>query len=118
MKYENHTMNIIQQELGKRLHVKEVASLFGVDTRFVRLHYAELGGIRLGDRIYIFFEKEVINAVQRQIKHKESVDRSSKDKREEDQTPLSDKKGGYRMGDNAKEKIGSQTIRDPYNITS
>lgn len=95
-------MDIIRKELGKRLTVKEVASVFGVDARFVRQHYEELGGMRLGDRIYIFFEKEVINAIQRQIKHKDTVDRSSKDQRKEDQTPLPDSQGGHRVGNQRK----------------
>ena len=91
-------MDIIRQELGKRLTVKEVASLFGVDSRFVRQHYAELGGMRLGNRIYIFFEKEVINAIQRQNKHESAVDRTGEDQRPENKTPLFDTKGGGRVG--------------------
>lgn len=55
-------MDIIKEELGKRLSVQEVATIFGVDERLVRQHYNELSGMRLGSRVYIFFEKEVINA--------------------------------------------------------
>jgi len=112
-------MEIIRQELGKRLSVKEVANLFGVDARFVRQHYAELGGMRLGNRIYIFFEKEVINAIQRQIKHKDAVGRSGKDQRPEDQAPVSNpersaRMGGARKGAQSKSSRGASA--DPHGV--
>lgn len=56
-------MSFIEQELGNRLNAKEVASYLGVDKRLVIKHYRELGGVRLGERRYIFFEKRLVNAV-------------------------------------------------------
>ena len=107
-------MSIIHQELGKRLTVKEVATLFGVDARFVRQHYDELGGMRLGNRIYVFFEREVVNAIQGHIKR--SMDRASEGKRKEEKTQVPDKKRSVGMGGNAKIK-GAICTRDPYNLT-
>ena len=112
-------MDIIRKELGKRLTVKEVASVFGVDARFVRQHYEELGGMRLGDRIYIFFEKEVINAIQRQIKRKDAVDRSGENQWPQDQASVPDPKrsarmGGARKGAQSKPSRGAGT--DPHGV--
>lgn len=110
-------MEIIRQELGKRLTVKEVACLFGVDARFVRQHYAELGGMRLGDRIYIFFEKEVINAIQRQNKRENAVGRAGEDQRSENQTSMLDKKGGCRVGNKGTRKSTEQGFEsDPHGL--
>jgi hypothetical protein len=43
------------------------ASYLGLDEKTVRQYYRELGGIRLGRRI-LFFEKEVIDAIQTRSK--------------------------------------------------
>lgn len=110
-------MEIIRQELGKRLSVQEVAILFGVDARFVRQHYKELGGMRLGNRVYIFFEKEVINAVQRQNEHQDAVDRTNQDQRPESQTPVRNPERSGRVGSNGKKAIAQQhTGGDPHGL--
>jgi len=50
-------------ELGKRMTVKEVAELLNVDVKTVRANYYKLGGMRLG-RQYVFFERRLNNAIQ------------------------------------------------------
>ena len=56
-------MQVIQKTLGQPLSAKAVAEYLGLDVKTVRKYYRELGGIRLGSRI-VFFEKELINAIQ------------------------------------------------------
>ncbi len=57
-------MKALEEKLGRVLRTKDVAEYLGVDQKTVREYYRLLGGIRLGRR-YIFFEKEVINAIQK-----------------------------------------------------
>ena len=110
-------MEIIKQELGKRLTVQDVASILGVDARFVRQHYKDLGGIRLGNRVYIFFEKEVINAIQRQNEHQDTVDRTNQDQRKESQTPMRNKERSGRVGNNGKKAVTQQhSGADPHGL--
>ena len=52
--------------LGPCLSDREVAAILGVGVRLVRKHYLSLGGSRLG-RKYIFFERNLINALQSRI---------------------------------------------------
>lgn len=56
-------MNILKQQLGKPLTAKDLAKFFDVDVKVIRKNYKELGGMRLGERLYRFPEKGVINAV-------------------------------------------------------
>lgn len=54
------------ESLGKSLTPQEVANYLGVQVRFVRQHYKELGGLRLGRRKIVFFEKVIESAIQAQ----------------------------------------------------
>ena len=58
-------MSLIEKEIGKRITVKEVAGLLGIDEKTVRENYDKLGGMRLG-RLYLFFERRIINAIQKE----------------------------------------------------
>ena len=60
-------MNLLDDKLGKVLSPKDVAAYMGLDEKTIRQYYQELGGIRLGRHI-LFFEKEVVNAVQKRSK--------------------------------------------------
>lgn len=57
-------MDFIFEKLGKRLSISQVATIFGVDVRFVRKNFKKLGGHKLSSRVYVFFEKEVCSALQ------------------------------------------------------
>jgi hypothetical protein len=57
-------MKIIQENLGRSLSAESVAKYLGLDVKTVRQYYRELGGMRLG-RKYLFFERSVINAIQK-----------------------------------------------------
>ena len=57
-------MEMLKRCLGKALCTKDVAEYLECNEKTVREHYQELGGIRLG-RNYKFFEKEIINAIQK-----------------------------------------------------
>ncbi len=58
-------MRLLEQELGKRLTVNDVAKFLGIDKKTVRENYNKLGGMRLG-RLYLFFERSVIDALQKE----------------------------------------------------
>lgn len=60
----NYELDKLERNLGKPLRTREVAEYLGLDVKTVRKYYRELGGIRLG-RHYVFFEKEICNAVQK-----------------------------------------------------
>lgn len=92
-------MQQLQKQLGRPLKTKEVASFLGLDVKTVRQYYQQLGGIRLG-RHYLFFEREVINAIQK----KRQVGRSSKKKRQEKGEDVSDKKRSHQLGKRNAEK--------------
>ena len=92
-------MQQLQKQLGRPLKTKDVASFLGLDVKTVRQYYKELGGIRLGRR-YVFFEKEVINAIQK----KRQVGSSGKKKRQEEREDVSNKKGGHQLGKRNAEK--------------
>ena len=57
-------MKIIQENLGQTLSTKAVAKLLRLDVKTVRQYYRELGGMRLGRR-YLFFERSIVNAIQK-----------------------------------------------------
>lgn len=76
-------MDFVKAELGKKLSIKEVSEFLGIDARTVRKYYHELGGIKLGDRRFIFFEKEIINAIQRQTKQESPMGRPNQKGRDE-----------------------------------
>ena len=86
-------MKIIKKELGQTLSTKDVARLLGLDAKTVRQYYHELGGMRLGRR-YLFFERSIINAIQ---KRTELDCPSAKEWRETGES-LSDEKGSIDVG--------------------
>jgi hypothetical protein len=86
-------MHSLDEKLGKALSPTELADYLGLDEKTVRLYYHDLGGIRLGRRI-LFFEKEVINAIQKRSK----VDGPSESEREEERKDLPEQEGGSSLG--------------------
>lgn len=73
--------------------------------------------MRLGNRVYIFFEKEVINAVQRQNEHQDAVDRTNQGQRPESQTPVRNPERSGRVGNNGKKAIAQQQAGgDPHGL--
>lgn len=58
---------MMDNELGRVLRPADMAEYLGLDEKTVRLYHSSLGGIRLGRRI-LFFEKEVIDAIQKRSK--------------------------------------------------
>ena len=57
-------MQILENELGRRMSAEEVANYLGLDEKTVRQYHRELGGMRLG-RLFLFFERSVPNALQK-----------------------------------------------------
>lgn len=47
-------MELFESELGRLLKVRDVAKITGLDTRTVRKYYKSLGGVKLGDRRFLF----------------------------------------------------------------
>ena len=100
-------MSEIEQELGKRLTVDEVASFLGVDKKTVRENYNKLGGMRLG-RLYLFFERSVINAIQKETQ----MDSPSAEGWEEEGESVSDEKTGFDLGGQKEAKTRQRVERE------
>ena len=83
----------LNEKLGKVLKPKDLAVYMGLDEKMIRQYYHELGGIRLGRRI-LFFEKEVINAVQKRSK----MGSPSESQREEEGKDLPEQERGNSLG--------------------
>jgi hypothetical protein len=60
----NSKMVELEKKLGNPLTSKQLAEYLGLDEKTVRQYYRQLGGIRLGRR-YLFFERSVIDAIQK-----------------------------------------------------
>ena len=88
----------LRQELGQIMTVVEVAAFLDVDPVTVRKYYQQLRGLRLG-RTYRFFEKEVLNAIQKSW----SMDGANKKEQQEDPEKVSNKSGSHSMGGGTKE---------------
>jgi len=84
---------MLENELGRAMRTADVAEYMGLDEKTVRQYYAELGGIRLG-RQYLFFEKEVINAIQKRSKMGSPGENEEGEEREN----LSEQEGRIDMG--------------------
>lgn len=86
-------MEKLEKDLGSALRPKEVAEYLGLDEKTVRLYYQELGGMRLG-RNYLFFERRMVDAIQKRTE----VDCPSEEVRDETREGLSDQEGGFELG--------------------
>jgi hypothetical protein len=100
-------MHLLDENLGKVLKPKDLAGYMGLDEKTVRLYYHELGGIRLGRRI-LFFEKEVINAIQK----RSEMGSPSENQREEEGTDLPEQEGGGSLGKQSPSKSRRDMVRE------
>ena len=110
-------MELLEKELGQKLSVSQVADYLGLDEKFVRRQYIQLGGVRLGTRRYIFFERRLIDALHEQTKQQQqvSVDRTSEDQRAEEAEVMHNQKTGARVGGRAKK---AKSIIDEHGLFS
>jgi hypothetical protein len=86
-------LEYFKQNLGRAMSAKEVSELFGIDIKTVRKYHKELGGLRLGRR-YLFFESEVLYAIQEGAK----MDSPSEKKWKEETKEVPDEEGGISVG--------------------
>jgi hypothetical protein len=86
-------MPMLEDELGRVLRTADMVEYTGLDVKTIRQYYAELGGIRLGKQ-YLFFEKEVINAIQKRSK----MGSPGEDEKREEGENLSEQEGRIDMG--------------------
>jgi DNA-directed RNA polymerase specialized sigma subunit len=100
-------MSEVEQELGKRLTVDEVAKFLGIDKKTVRENYDKLGGMRLG-RLYLFFERSVINAIQKETQ----MDSPSAEGWEEEGESVSDEETGFDVGSQNEAKTRQRVERE------
>lgn len=63
-------MKYLESHLGRVLKVKDVAEYTGLDSKTIRKYYKKFGGIRVGSR-FLFFEQELVNAIQNQADDEE-----------------------------------------------
>lgn len=91
----------LAERLGDAMKAEDMARYLQVGVRTVIKHFKELGGIRLG-RQYFFFEREVIDAVQKRRK----MDGPSESEWEEEGKNLSDEEGGDCLGEHDTKEAG------------
>ena len=107
-------MKIIQENLGQTLSTKAVAKLLGLDVKTVRQYYRELGGMRLGRR-YLFFERSIVNAIQKETQ----MDSPSAEGWEEEGESVSDEETGFDVGSQNEAKTRQRVEReDRHNLFS
>lgn len=107
-------MKLLEQELGKRLTVNDVAEFLGIDKKTVRENYDKLGGMRLG-RLYLFFERSVIDALQKETE----MDSPSAEGWEEERESISDEETGFDVGSQNEAKTRQRVEReDRHNLFS
>lgn len=51
--------------LGRPLTVQEAASALGVDEATATRYFSTLGGVRIGKRRIVFFERKVLDAIEK-----------------------------------------------------
>jgi hypothetical protein len=90
---DNPDEALLKKYLGETLSPAKVARFLGLDVKTIRLYYRQLGGVRLGRRI-LFFEKEVVNAIQKRAK----MGGPSKIERKKERENLSQQEGSHSMG--------------------
>jgi len=89
----------LEKNLGKSISSEQLATYLGIDVKTVRKHYSELGGMRLG-RQYLFFERRVIDAIQKRTE----MDSSSAQGWEETGEGVSDQEASRIVGSQDKAK--------------
>ena len=109
---EGIILKSLELTLGKALNAQQVAKYMGFDVKTVRKFHRNFGGIRVGSR-YLFFEKEIYNAVQ---KGKE-LDSSDKEVWEETEQGVSDEEGSHCVGrESSKRDNGKVEREDHHNL--
>ena len=98
---------MLEKELGKKMGTKEVAQYLGLDEKTVRSYYRKLGGMRLGRR-YVFFEKEIINAIQKRTK----MESPGAERRDTDRENIQHEKGGNCLGSQDEAKTRERLARE------
>jgi len=108
-------MNNLEEQLGRVLRPQELAEFLNVDEKTVPQYYRELGGMRLG-RLYVFFEKEVVHAIQK----RSQMGGRSEEEREEKTGNLQDQDRGPGLGNGMEKKASRRLggIRDDHGILS
>ena len=109
-------MEFLNENLGKMLGAKEVAEYLGFDIKTVRKLYKELGGVQLGRR-YVFFERRIIDAVQKRTEMGGSGEDRRKESSSED---VYKKKGRESVGGASSKRICRRPSRDAgkYDLSS
>ena len=87
-------MKLLEEYLGRVLSTKQVANYLNIKEKTVRIHYQELGGIRIG-RQYKFFERGIINAIQ---KSQKQIYSTGQEERSAEREGLSDVEGSESVG--------------------
>ena len=84
---------------GEAFSLEEMAEYLGVDKKWLREHYSDLGGIRLG-RKFLFFEKRIEREINNANFYKEEGQMAGlcKEERTKKTEDVSDTRTGIRLG--------------------
>jgi hypothetical protein len=109
---EGIILKSLELTLGKALNAQQVAEYLGFDVKTIRKFHRKFGGIRVGSR-YLFFEKEIFNAVQ----ERKDLDRSNKEVWEETEQGVSNEEESPCVGrENPKRANGRVEREDRHNL--
>ena len=108
-------MEVFEKEFGKPMKAAQVAAMTGVDVKTVRQYFSDFGGIPVGERRILFFERRLMDALS---KHKTKSEKvpvggTGTNKREKKTEVMPDKKGGGKLGRGAKTR---KFTRDAFNV--
>ena len=108
-------MKELEETLGKAISVKELANYLNISEKIVRENYQQLGGIRIG-RHYRFFERRILNALE---KRQEQIYSADQKERSTQREGISDPEGGKKVGiGNEKNARRPMERQDKHNLFS
>ena len=118
--------DMITQELGRPLRAKEAAALIGIDVKSLYPLYLKFGGVRIGKRRIIFYERRLIDAISKLQQEQREIsvvrsgcnDHSGREESPAAQAVPNQKRSPF-VGGRGKGKIESRsdsTAKDPYGL--
>ena len=100
-------MKLLEQKLGRALSVKQVSKYLNINEKTVRMHYQELGGIRLGRQIK-FFERRIVDALE---KRQKQICGADQEERSAEREGLPDVEGSESVGSKDEKNVRRRVER-------
>ena len=105
---------MLQEKFGKSLSARELSGFLGLSYQTILANYKKYGGRRLSPKRIIFFEQEVIRALEAEGR---SMGRPGQECGEPHPEAVSEQGGGDSMGERQEARTRRQ-LEDPFGIFS